>query len=44
VNRYYVAVAALRALMDDGAVTPETVSQAIEKYAIDPAKPSPLWS
>jgi pyruvate dehydrogenase E1 component len=44
VNRYYVAVAALRALMDDGAVTPETVSKAIEKYAIDPAKPSPLWS
>jgi pyruvate dehydrogenase E1 component len=41
VDRHYVAVAALRALADDGAVPPATVLEAMRKYAIDPAKPAP---
>jgi pyruvate dehydrogenase E1 component len=44
VNRYYVTVAALSALMDDGALPPATVAKAIEKYGIDPAKPPPARS
>ncbi len=42
VNRYFVAIAALKALADDGALAPERVRQAIEKYDIDPEKPSPV--
>ena len=42
VNRYFVAVAALKALADDGILSPATVRQAIEKYDIDPAKPDPV--
>ncbi|MEJ2452580.1 MAG: pyruvate dehydrogenase (acetyl-transferring), homodimeric type [Candidatus Thiodiazotropha sp.] len=41
VNRYYVVVAALKALADEGALKPETVSQAMKKYKIDPDKPNP---
>jgi pyruvate dehydrogenase E1 component len=41
VNRYWVAVAALKALADDGAVKPEQVSEAIRKYGINPEKPNP---
>jgi len=44
VNRRFVAVAALKALCDEGRVPPETVSRAIEKYGIDPDKPDPLVS
>jgi pyruvate dehydrogenase E1 component len=42
VNRYYVAVAALKALHDEGRVPVETVTQAMAKYGIDPAKPNPV--
>jgi pyruvate dehydrogenase E1 component len=42
VNRYYVAVAALKALADEGEIPASTVSAAIEKYRIDPEKPNPL--
>jgi pyruvate dehydrogenase E1 component len=41
VNRYYVAIAALKALADEGAIKPEIVSQAMNKYKIDPDKPNP---
>jgi pyruvate dehydrogenase E1 component len=41
VNRYYVVVAALRALMDEGEVEPAVVAQAIKAYRIDPDKPHP---
>ena len=41
VNRYYIAVAALKALCDDGKLETKVVSQAIEKYGIDPEKPDP---
>jgi pyruvate dehydrogenase E1 component len=42
VNRYWVTVAALKALADDGVVKPATVAEAIKKYGIDPAKPNPV--
>jgi biotin carboxyl carrier protein len=35
VNRYYVAVAALKALADDGEIKAEVVDQAIAKYKLD---------
>ncbi len=41
VNRYYVAVAALKALADEGEIPAATVAQAITKYRIDPDKPNP---
>ena len=42
VNRYYVVVAALKALADDGRVDKAQVGKAIRKYRIDPEKPNPL--
>jgi pyruvate dehydrogenase E1 component len=42
VNRYYVAVAALKALADDGEIERKVVSDAIKKYGIDTAKPNPV--
>jgi pyruvate dehydrogenase E1 component len=41
VNRYYVAVAALKALADEGKIPAKTVAEAIKKYDIDPEKPEP---
>ncbi|MCG6861292.1 MAG: pyruvate dehydrogenase (acetyl-transferring), homodimeric type [Chromatiaceae bacterium] len=41
VNRYYVALAALKALADDGEIPAGRVAEAIEKYRIDPEKPNP---
>jgi pyruvate dehydrogenase E1 component len=43
VNRYYVVIAALKALADDGQVPMKTVSEAIKKYGIDTDKPAP-WT
>jgi pyruvate dehydrogenase E1 component len=43
VNRYYVTVAALKALADDGEVKPEKVDEAIKKYKLDTEKPEP-WT
>ncbi|MCP5201390.1 MAG: pyruvate dehydrogenase (acetyl-transferring), homodimeric type [Gammaproteobacteria bacterium] len=42
VNRYYVAVAALKTLADDGEVEPQVVADAIARYGIDPEKPNPM--
>jgi pyruvate dehydrogenase E1 component len=42
VDGRYVAVAALKALADDGEVPAKRVSEAIAKYGIDPEKPNPL--
>jgi pyruvate dehydrogenase E1 component len=44
VNRFFIAVAALKALSDDGRLPPAAVKQAIEKYGIDPDKPDPVRS
>ena len=42
VNRYYIVVAALKALSEDGLLPVEKVTQAIEKYQIDTQKVNPL--
>jgi pyruvate dehydrogenase E1 component len=42
VDRHHIAVAALKALADDGALDSKTVSQAIGKYGIDPDRPDPV--
>jgi pyruvate dehydrogenase E1 component len=42
VDRYSIAVAALKALADDGMLDVDTVTLAIRKFGIDPAKPDPV--
>ena len=41
VNRYFIAIAALKALADAGESKAKTVADAIKKYGIDPNKPDP---
>jgi pyruvate dehydrogenase E1 component len=41
VDRHYVAVAALKALADDGEIEPARVQDAIERYGIDADAPMP---
>jgi pyruvate dehydrogenase E1 component len=41
VDRRYVAVAALKALADEGKLKPARVKEAIERYAIDAEAPMP---
>ncbi|MGZ5100422.1 MAG: pyruvate dehydrogenase (acetyl-transferring), homodimeric type [Usitatibacter sp.] len=43
VNRFYVALAALKALAEDGELPAAKVAEAIKRYGIDPNKPAP-WS
>ena len=43
VDRYYVTVAALKALADEGALPAAKVGEAMKKYGLDPAKPAP-WT
>ncbi len=43
VDRHHVALAALKALADEGAIKPDVVADAIRKYEIDPDKPYPLY-
>jgi pyruvate dehydrogenase E1 component len=42
VNRYFVAVAALKSLADAGSIDVSVVAKAIEKYGLDPNKPNPV--
>jgi len=42
VDRYYVALAALKVLADDGAISSKDVSKAIKLYKINPDKPNPV--
>jgi pyruvate dehydrogenase E1 component len=42
VNRYFVAIAALKALADSGEGKAKTVAEAMKKYRIDPEKPDPV--
>ena len=42
VDRYYVTVAALKALADDGKIPASRVTEAMRKYGIDPDKPNPV--
>ncbi len=42
VDRYYIAVAALKALADEAKLPMSTVTEALTKYGIDVDKPNPL--
>lgn len=41
VDRYYITVAALHALAEDGAIKPSVVTSAIKKFNLDPEKINP---
>ncbi len=41
VNRYHIALAALTALTDEGALPRSTILDAISRYPVDPEKPNP---
>jgi pyruvate dehydrogenase E1 component len=43
VDRFHVAVAALKALADDGVLPPARVAEAMRKYGIDGTRPAP-WT
>lgn len=42
VDRFHVAVAALKALADEGQLEAKWVTEAIGKYGLDPEKPNPM--
>ena len=42
VDRYWITVAALSALAEDGVLKREKVAEAIKKYGLDPNKPNPV--
>jgi pyruvate dehydrogenase E1 component len=42
VDRHWVALAALKALADNGEIKREVVAAALVKYNLDPAKPNPM--
>jgi pyruvate dehydrogenase E1 component len=42
VDRYWVTVAALNALADEGTIERKVVAEALKKYDLDPAKPNPM--
>lgn len=44
VDRFYITVAALKALSEDGKISTQQIVQAIEKYGIDPERPNPAIS
>ena len=43
VDRYYVTVAALKALADEGTLKPAVVAEAIAKYGLDTERAAP-WT
>jgi pyruvate dehydrogenase E1 component len=42
VNRYYITVAALKSLAEEGKIDVSVVEQAVAKYNLDPNKPNPV--
>ncbi len=44
IDRHYIVVAALQALAADGDLPREAVTQALDKYGMDPDKPDPVLS
>ncbi|GAB3430291.1 pyruvate dehydrogenase (acetyl-transferring), homodimeric type [Massilia solisilvae] len=42
VNRYYITVAALKSLSEEGVISASVVQQAVAKYGINPNKPNPV--
>lgn len=43
VDRFFIVVAALSALLEEGKTDRKSVAEAISKYGIDPEKPNPLY-
>ena len=43
VDRYYICIAALKALADEGILNPGYVTQSLAQYRIDPER-SPPWA
>jgi pyruvate dehydrogenase E1 component len=41
VDRYYITIAALKALADESAIATPIVTEAIKNYGLDPEKPAP---
>jgi len=44
VDRYFVAIAALKSLQEEGSIPAGVVTDAIQRFGIDPEKPNPLKS
>jgi len=44
VDRFYITVAALKALSENGKISNQQIVKAIEKYGIDPERPNPAIS
>ena len=44
VDRYYIALAALKSLQNEGVLDADVVIQAIQRFGINPEKPNPLKS
>jgi len=42
VNRYWIVLASLKALADDGKLDMATVTSCMQKYSLDPEKPNPV--
>ena len=42
VDRYWVTVAALNALAEEGTIERKVVAEALKKYNLDPSKPNPM--
>ncbi|WP_374359362.1 pyruvate dehydrogenase (acetyl-transferring), homodimeric type [Pseudoduganella danionis] len=42
VNRYYITVAALKSLTEEGKIDAKVVEQAVVKYGLNPNKPNPV--
>jgi pyruvate dehydrogenase E1 component len=42
VNRFYIAIASLKALADEGTISLVKAAEAIKKYGINPDKPNPI--
>ena len=41
-DRYYVVLTAIKALVHAGELEASTVDEALEKYGLDPEKPNPV--
>ncbi|AEJ01705.1 2-oxo-acid dehydrogenase E1 subunit, homodimeric type [Nitrosomonas sp. Is79A3] len=44
VDRFYITIAALKALSEEGKISNQQIIQAIKKYGIDPERPNPATS
>jgi len=42
IDRYWITIAALKSLADEGTIEASVVADAIRKYGLDPSKPNPM--